>query len=91
MDLFEQSASAEQRGQPLAERMRPLTLEQIVGQDHLLGPQKLLRRAVERDRVPSMILWGPPGCGKTTIARVIAHTTGAWFVTLSAVLASPRA
>jgi len=70
---------------PLAERMRPRTLDEFVGQAHLLGPGRLLRRAIEAGRVPSMILWGPPGTGKTTLARLLAHVGGAAFETLSAV------
>jgi len=73
--------------QPLAARMRPRTLDEVVGQDHLIGPGKALRRAIESDRVPSMVLWGPPGSGKTTLAAVIAHTTKARFTALSAVTA----
>jgi putative ATPase len=71
---------------PLAERMRPATLAAMVGQEHLLGEGKLLARAVAADRVPSMILWGPPGAGKTTLARVVAHSTNARFVPFNAVL-----
>jgi putative ATPase len=71
---------------PLAERMRPTTLEEIVGQTHLLAPGSLLRTALETDRLPSLILWGPPGVGKTTIAHVIAHKTRRAFASLSAVL-----
>jgi putative ATPase len=74
-------------GEPLAARMRPRTLDEIVGQEHLLAPGKLLRRLIETDRVPSMILWGPPGSGKTTLAEVIARSTHARFVTVSAVSA----
>ncbi len=74
-------------GEPLAARMRPRTLDEIVGQEHLVEPGRLLRRSIEGDRVPSMILWGPPGSGKTTLAEVIAHQTHARFVTLSAVSA----
>jgi putative ATPase len=70
---------------PLAERMRPRTLDEFVGQAHLLGPGRLLRRAIEAGRLPSMILWGPPGTGKTTLARLLAHVGGAAFETLSAV------
>jgi putative ATPase len=67
--------------------MRPRTLDEIVGQDHLLAPGKLLRRTIENDKVTSMILWGPPGSGKTTLAEVIAHQTHAQFVRLNAVSA----
>jgi len=67
--------------------MRPRTLDEIVGQEHLVEPGRLLRRSIEGDRVPSMILWGPPGSGKTTLADVIARQTHARFVTLSAVSA----
>lgn len=70
---------------PLAERMRPRTLDEFVGQSHLLGPGRLLRRAIEAGRLPSMILWGAPGTGKTTLARLLAHVGGAAFETLSAV------
>lgn len=70
---------------PLAERMRPKTLDDIVGQDHLVGPGTPLRSLIESDRLPSIILWGPPGCGKTTLARVIAETTQSRFVSFSAV------
>src|SRR5436309_13151827 len=73
--------------EPLAARMRPRTLDGIVGQEHLVEPGRLLRRSIEGDRVPSMILWGPPGSGKTTLAEVIARQTHAHFVTLSAVSA----
>ena len=72
---------------PLAERMRPKTLDDIVGQDHLVGPGASLRGLIESDRLPSIILWGPPGCGKTTLARVIAETTQSRFVSFSAVTA----
>jgi putative ATPase len=81
------------KGTPLADRMRPRTLEELVGQPHLVGEGKLLGRAIAEDHVPSMILWGPPGSGKTTIARIVAETTGqrktgtpTKFVPFSAVL-----
>lgn len=81
-DLFEaQSPQA-----PLAEKLRPKTLDEVVGQAHLLGPGKPLRQAFESGRLPSMILWGPPGVGKTTLARLIASTADAEFIPLSAVL-----
>jgi putative ATPase len=74
-------------GTPLAERMRPRTLDEVVGQDAILGPGKPLREAIERDLLQSIILWGPPGTGKTSLARVIAEITQAHFVPFSAVLA----
>ncbi|MBQ6662550.1 MAG: replication-associated recombination protein A [Firmicutes bacterium] len=74
-----------QRFEPLAARLRPETLDEIVGQQHLLGPGKILRRIIEQDQVSSMIFWGPPGVGKTTIAQVIANQTKANFINFSAV------
>ena len=74
-------------GTPLAERMRPRTLDEVIGQDAILAPGKPLREAIERDLLQSIILWGPPGTGKTTLARVIAEITKAHFVPFSAVLA----
>jgi len=71
---------------PLADRMRPRTLDEIVGQDRLLGPEAPLRKSIEADELRSLILWGPPGCGKTTIARLIAGRTRAAFLPFSAVL-----
>ena len=71
---------------PMAERLRPKTLDEVLGQGHLLGPGKPLRTAIERDQVPSMILWGPPGVGKTTIAQIIAKMTKSDFVPFSAVM-----
>jgi len=65
--------------------MRPKTLDEFVGQDHLVGPGRFLRNLIEGDRIPSLIIWGPPGCGKTSLAHVIAESTGAQFITLSAV------
>ncbi len=75
---------------PLADRMRPRTLDEFVGQDHILAPGKLLRRAIEADRVTSLIFFGPPGTGKTTLARIIANTTESHFSTLNAVLAGVK-
>jgi len=86
MDLFEHRAASDPEGVPLADRMRPRALADVVGQEHLLGEGKLLSRAIQDDRIPSLILWGPPGTGKTTIARVIANETRAEFVGFSAVL-----
>jgi putative ATPase len=74
-------------GRPLAERMRPTRLEDFVGQEHILGPGKPLRAQIERDQLTSLILWGPPGVGKTTLARLIARLTRCDFVPFSAVLA----
>jgi len=71
---------------PLAERLRPRCLDELLGQEHILGPDKLLRRAIERDEVQSLILWGPPGSGKTTIARIIASMTNSFFLSFSAVI-----
>ena len=71
--------------QPLASRMRPRTLEEFCGQEHLLGPDRVLRRMIDADAVPSMIFWGPPGVGKTTLARIIARRTKAEFIDFSAV------
>jgi putative ATPase len=90
MDLFEQET---ERGgtagaAPLAARMRPLTLDDYAGQGHILAPGKLLRRAIESDRLGSIILYGPPGCGKTSLAEVIARVTGRHFERTSGVLAN---
>jgi len=81
MDLFEYNArQASARSQPLAERVRPNNLKTFVGQKHLLGKGKLIQTAIETDHIFSMILWGPPGCGKTTLARIIAKETQSHFV-----------
>lgn len=91
MDLFDyQAKQARQEHQPLAEKLRPRTLAEFVGQDHLVGPEGLVRRAVENDRIFSMILWGPPGCGKTTLARIVARDTRCRFHHFSAVLSGVR-
>jgi len=89
MGLFRHFEKQEEmRGpRPLADRMRPQTLDEILGQEQLLAPGKPLRTQIERDEVSSMILWGPPGCGKTTLAQVIARMTRAEFLPFSAVLA----
>ena len=86
-DLFEQEDAVEaaDSAAPLATRMRPRSLEEFVGQEHILGPGKLLRRAIKADRLPSVIFSGPPGSGKTTLARVIAEMTHAKFIRISGV------
>ena len=90
-DLFEmKERDSLERVAPLADRMRPRTLEEFVGQNHLLGEGKILRQAIETDQLPSMILWGPPGTGKTTLAMIIASTTGAQFSAFSAVLSGVK-
>src|SRR5262244_2079949 len=87
MDLFEQAGTKDSQSRsPLAERMRPRRLEDYAGQDHVLGPGTALRRAIEADQVPSLILWGPPGTGKTTLAKIIANATGAHSTSVSAVM-----
>ena len=82
MSLFEQN---ERTGAPLADRMRPRTLDEFFGQEHIVGPGRLLRRAIEADRLTSSIFYGPPGCGKTTLAGIIATQTNAAFVKMNAV------
>src|SRR5580692_5320540 len=89
MSLFAKLEPEEGSGaatQPLAERMRPRTLDEFTGQEALLGPGKPLRTQIEHDEIGSMILWGPPGCGKTTLARLIARMTHSEFASFSAVL-----
>jgi putative ATPase len=87
-DLFSELTDPENR--PLADRMRPRRIDEFVGQAHILGPGKPLRRAIETDRLHSIILWGPPGTGKTTLARLIAAHSGARFINLSAVLSGVK-
>jgi len=89
MDMFEQRAEEQKMQEaPLATRMRPNSLHTFVGQEHLIGSGRVLRKAIESGKIPSMILWGPPGCGKTTLAYIIASTTGANFSPVSAVSAN---
>jgi putative ATPase len=83
-DDFPAPAAANTADAPLAERLRPKSLDEVVGLEDLLGEKKFLRNAIETDRIPSMIFWGPPGSGKTTLARIIAKTTRARFVQFSA-------
>ncbi len=86
MDLFEIARSEQLKSRaPLAERLKPVNMEEFIGQEHILGKGKLLRRAVEADRVQSIILYGPPGTGKTSLARVIANTTKSEFTQVNAV------
>ncbi len=86
MDLFDQKLARKLASEaPLADRMRPTALADFVGQNEVIGPAKLLRRLIENDDIPSMIFWGPPGSGKTTLARIIANLTGSEFVSFSAV------
>ena len=88
LELFGTGDELETR--PLADRMRPRTLDEFVGQEHILGEDKPLRRAIESDRLHSIVLWGPPGSGKTTLARLLAAHSGAQFLSLSAVLSGVK-
>ena len=92
MELFEEPASASgaAAGGPLADRMRPRSLDEVVGQEHLLGPGRVLRTAIDSGELHSMILWGPPGSGKTTLASLMARVAGARFVAFSAVLSGVK-
>ncbi len=88
LSLFEKKPQddAVDKSRPLADRMRPRTLDEFVGQEHILGPGKSLRVQIERDDTGSLIFWGPPGVGKTTLAKIIARMTHADFIEFSAVL-----
>ncbi|MFZ2489367.1 MAG: AAA family ATPase [Anaerolineae bacterium] len=89
--LFDhQRTSLIEQEQPLAARMRPRTLDEYIGQEHIVGPGRLLRRAIQADQLSSVIFYGPPGTGKTTLARVIANTTRAHFIAINAVLAGVK-
>ncbi|MCX5713191.1 MAG: AAA family ATPase, partial [Candidatus Omnitrophica bacterium] len=86
MDLFQkETIKVNQKAQPLAIRMRPKTLAEYAGQEHIIGPGKLLTRAIEADRISSLILYGPPGCGKNCLAYCVSSVTKAFFYELNAV------
>ena len=90
-DLFDlQRQQLVEKEAPLAARMRPRTLDEYIGQEHIIGPGRLLRRAIQADQLSSVIFYGPPGTGKTTLARVIANTTRAHFIAINAVLAGVK-
>lgn len=90
-DLFKEAAHRYiAQNAPLADRMRPRTLDEFVGQEHILGPGRLLRRAIQADRLASVIFYGPPGSGKTTLARIVANTTRSHFTSLNAVLSGVK-
>src|SRR4030065_456554 len=84
MELFKEQKPKKALA-PLADRMRPRSLEEFVGQGHIVDKGRFLRSAIEADKIPSMILWGPPGSGKTTLAHVIANMTKSHFIPISAV------
>ena len=86
LSLFDYAETAA----PLASRLRPNTLDSFIGQTHLLGPGRLLRQLIDQDTIPSMIFWGPPGVGKTTLASIIAARTRADFINFSAVTSGIR-
>ena len=91
MDLFEYMREQQKETEaPLASRLRPTTLDEMVGQQHIIGKDKLLYRAIKADKLSSIILYGPPGTGKTTLAKVIAHTTSAEFLQINATSAGKK-
>ena len=91
MDLFEYAKSkALDRESPLASRLRPATLDEVVGQQHIIGKDTLLYRAIKADKLTSVIFYGPPGTGKTTLAKVIANTTSAEFTQINATVAGKK-
>ena len=91
MDIFDYHAQKSmEASRPLAERMRPKDLTEFIGQEHVVGDGALIRRAIEKDQIFSMILWGPPGCGKTTLAKIIAGETRSYFAHFSAVLSGVK-
>ena len=91
MDLFDYARQNNMKKEsPLAARMRPKTLDEVVGQQHIIGKDKLLYRAIKADKISSIILYGPPGTGKTTLARVIANTTQADFMQINATVAGKK-
>ena len=91
MDLFEYMRSSNMdKESPLASRLRPATLEEVAGQKHIIGKDKLLYRAIKADKISSVIFYGPPGTGKTTLAKVIANTTSAEFKQINATIANKK-
>jgi putative ATPase len=90
LDLFTYQTEQSPQNRLLADRMRPVTLDEYIGQDHIVGKEKLLRRAIEADQVSSILLYGPPGTGKTTLAHIISKKTNGEFVRLNAVDASVK-
>ena len=90
MDLFDYMRETQQKESPLASRMRPKTLDEVVGQKHIIGKNTMLYRAIKADKLSSVIFYGPPGTGKTTLAMVIANTTSSEFIQLNATVAGKK-